>query len=173
MFVLKHLMTHGYTAADRKVAAVGAQQTPHTLAAAIVQLEYRRKLAASAATAASAAAATAAALGADATVGSAAGGTAAASGATVVAFSSAPAASTPTPAGLVPQPLLGRGVAGLSEDARARVRAAVAAAAKEGASPEEVLRAAMHSVLGHVPTAHADALPPRAVQPPLDYGDGL
>lgn len=174
VFVLKHLMTHGYTDAERKAAAVGAQQTPHTLAAAIVQLEHRRKIAATAASAAATAAATAAAaLGVTATAGSSAGGSAAASGAAVVAVRNAPAASTPTPVGLEPQPLRGRGVAGLSDEARARVRAAATAAAKAGASSEEVVRAAMLSVLGHVPTAHVDAQPTRALQPPLDYGDGL
>jgi hypothetical protein len=35
VFVLKHLLTHGYTDAERKAAAVGAQTTPHKLAAAI------------------------------------------------------------------------------------------------------------------------------------------
>ena len=168
-------MTHGYTVAERKAAAVGAQQTPHTLAAAIVQLEYRRKLVAAKAASAgdtAAAAITAVVLGAAITVSNAAEAAAAASGATV-AFRSAAALSASTPAGLVPQPLLGRGVAGLSEEVRARVRAAAAAAAaKEGASPEEVVRAAMHSIIGHVPT-HVDAPPPRALQPPLDYGDGL
>jgi hypothetical protein len=80
------------------------------------------------------------------------------------------AAALAGPAGAPPQPLQ-RAVAGLSGDALVRVRAAVAAA-KEGASPEAAARAALLSVLRDAPP-DLDAPPPRPLQPPLDYGDGL
>ena len=75
-------------------------------------------------------------------------------------------------AGVAPQPLLGRTVGGLSADALARVRAAVAAAG-EGASPVEVARiasATLRAVMEDVPT-HVDELPARGEEPVCDYGD--
>ena len=60
----------------------------------------------------------------------------------------------------------------LSDDALARVRAAAALAA-EGASVDEVVRAALRSALGGDAPHHPDALPPRAALPALEYGDGL
>ena len=162
VFVLKHLLTHGYTAAEREAAGVGAQTTPHTLAAAIVQLEARRKLAAAAAPASTSAAATAVV---PATRTAAACGNAAATGSAAAPAAGAAAAA----AANLPVPL-GRHNAGLSDAALARVRAAVAAA-REGSSYEEVARAAMLSVLGEEPPTHVDA-PPLvcAPQAPLEYG---
>ena len=193
LFVLRHLLTHGYTAAERTAAAVGGQLTPHTLAAAIVQVEARRRLAAtsaSAAAAAAAAAATTRAASATSVSASAAAAAAAAAGGDVVAAAggaiAAPAGSarasrlaftngTSAPlgaAGVAPQPLLGRTVGGLSADALSRVRAAVAAAG-EGASPVEVARiasATLRAVMEDVPT-HVDELPARGEEPVCDYGD--
>ena len=92
-----------------------------------------------------------------------------------VRFFSAPAAACATAlagsVGTAPHALAGRSVAGLSAGALARVRAAVAAA-NEGMSPEEAARAALLHIMRDA-TPHPDALPPRAPQPPPDYGDGL
>lgn len=172
VFVLKHLLTHGYTAAERKAAAVGAQTTPHTLAAAIVQVEARRRLAATPAhpgmrvdtgAARAAAGTSTAASRASAAAAAPTGGTVAVEGAV---------APPPRSATLVPQALPGRATPGLSDDALARVRAAADLAA-EGASVDEVVRAALRSALGGDAPHHPDALPPRAALPALEYGDGL
>ena len=189
VFVLKHLLTHGYTAAERTAAAVGGQTTPHTLAAAIVQLEARRRRAATTSACATAAAAAAAAPAPDAApaaatpaaAAAAGGGVAAAGAAAAVGFARtsrlAATNNTTVPTGSIgtgPHPLLSRAVNRLSADALARVRAAVAAAG-EGAGPDEVARiasAALRTVLADVP-AHLDEPMPRTEQPVYEYGDEL
>jgi hypothetical protein len=192
VFVLKHLLTHGYTAAERTAAAVGGQTTPHTIAAAIVQLEARRRRAATSASAAAVAAAGAAAAtdaapaAATTAVRSVAAGrgvVAAAGGGVVVAASTrrsselATTDGTAAPSGSSgkgPQPLSNRAITGLSADALARVRAAVAAAGA-GAGPDEVARIAsvtLRTFLQHVP-GHQDEPLPSGEQPVCDYGDEL
>ena len=171
----------GYTAAERTAAAVGGQTRPHTLAAAIVQVEARRRRAAKAAAAAAAVAGAPAATNAAASAAAAAiaaggaaggGGSAAAGGSAsrLAASNAAPTGST----GVEAQPLPGRAVTGLSADALARVRAAVAAAG-EGASPDEVARIAsgtLQTVLGSF-ASHPDQPRLHGEQPALDYGDEL
>ena len=176
VFVLKHLLTHGYTSAERKAAAVGGQTTPHTLAAAIVQVEARSRRATPAATTVSGASG---ARGGDGAAGAAAGAaaaacpTAAATAAAAVGSASAAASHIAAlSAGMVPQALSGRAAVGLSEEARARVRAAVAMAA-DGASIDCVIRATLRGVLGGDVPAHPDAQAQRAPLPALEYGDEL
>ena len=185
VFVLKHLLMHGYTPAERKAAAVGAQTTPHTLAAAIVQVEARRRRATHAATTVSgarggagAAGAATGARGGDGAAGAAAGAAAAAAAvgsvnaaARNVAATASNVAATRS-VGMMPQTLSGRAAVGLSEEARARVRAAVAMAA-EGASIDCVVRATLRGVLGGDVPAHPDAQAQRAPLPALEYGDEL
>ena len=168
VFVLKHWLKHGYSAAECEAAGVGAQSTPHTLAAAIVQLEARRKLASRAPGAASTQRQTAAGA-AVAPVTAGGGGPAGTSTGGGAPASSAVAAGV-APRGSVPQPLLGRHVAGLGDSALVRVRAAVAAA-KAGESPEAVARAALLSVLAEVVPPHPDAQAVRAPQAQMDYGE--
>lgn len=174
VFVLKHLLTHSYTAAERKASAVGSQTTPHTLAAAIVQVELRRRLAATPAAGPAvrvdASAARAAAI--TTTAARPASGAAPAATSAAGASGAVAAAAASGSAALVPQALSGRGACALSDDVRARVRAA-AALAGEGASVDEVVRATLRSVLGGDAPQHPDAAAQRMPMPALEYGDGL